>query len=119
MFVPVFADPGKGMARLNQVEMVGTLGARSNSACPSSRKKISLSYSQNILECYVEKGPREFPSDLIVRVSCVVLSAHASWREPRLAAGLQSAQHPEDLMPKSKAKLGAKKLSRVLPLKRK
>jgi hypothetical protein len=32
---------------------------------------------------------------------------------------LQTAQHPEDLMPKSKAKLGAKKLSRVLPLKRK
>jgi hypothetical protein len=49
----------------------------------------------------------------------MIPSADVSWRELRLAAGLQTAQHPEDLMPKSKSKLGAKKLSRVLPLKRK
>ena len=48
----------------------------------------------------------------------MVPSAHASWPEPQFAAGLRTAQHPEDLMPKSKAKLGAKKLSRVLPLKK-
>ena len=50
MFIPVFADLGKGMVRLNQVEMVGDSTRTIEFNLPSQPKKISLNYYKDILE---------------------------------------------------------------------
>ena len=50
MFIPVFADLGKGMVRLNQVEMVGDSTRTIEFNLPSRPKKISLNYYKDILE---------------------------------------------------------------------
>jgi len=50
MFVPVFADFGKGMVRLNQVEMVGNSTRNVAFVLPSAPKKVALNYFKEILE---------------------------------------------------------------------
>jgi hypothetical protein len=49
MFVPLFADYGKGMVRLNQVEMVGDSTRTIEFNLPSQPKKIELNYWKDIL----------------------------------------------------------------------
>jgi len=50
MFVPVFADFGQGMVRLNQVEMVGNSTRTVEFVLPQTPKKIALNYYKEILE---------------------------------------------------------------------
>jgi hypothetical protein len=50
MFVPIFADYGKGMVRLNQVEMVGNSTRTIEFNLPTQPKKIELNYWKDILE---------------------------------------------------------------------
>lgn len=50
MFVPVFADFGNGMVRLNQVEMVGNSTRTVTFVLPIAPKKVALNYYKEILE---------------------------------------------------------------------
>ncbi len=50
MFVPVFADFGNGMVRLNQVEMVGSSTRAVAFVLPTAPKKLALNYYKEILE---------------------------------------------------------------------
>jgi Carboxypeptidase regulatory-like domain/Peptidase family M1 domain len=50
MFIPIFADFGKGMVRLNQVEMVGDSTRTIEFSLPSQPKKIVLNYFKDVLE---------------------------------------------------------------------
>jgi hypothetical protein len=50
MFVPVFADFGQGMVRLNQLEMVGNSTRTVDFVLPQAPKKVALNYYKEILE---------------------------------------------------------------------
>jgi Peptidase family M1 domain/Carboxypeptidase regulatory-like domain len=50
MFVPVFADFGQGMVRLNQLEMVGNSTRTVDFVLPLAPKKVALNYYKEILE---------------------------------------------------------------------
>jgi Peptidase family M1 domain/Carboxypeptidase regulatory-like domain len=50
MFVPVFADFGQGMVRLNQLEMVGNSTRTIDFVLPLAPKKVALNYYKEILE---------------------------------------------------------------------
>jgi hypothetical protein len=50
MFVPVFADFGQGMVRLNQLEMVGNSTRTVDFVLPVAPKKVALNYYKEILE---------------------------------------------------------------------
>jgi hypothetical protein len=50
MFIPVFADFGQGMVRLNQVEMVGSSTRTVDFVLPQAPKKVALNYYKEILE---------------------------------------------------------------------
>jgi len=50
MFVPVFADFGQGMVRLNQLEMVGDSTRTVDFVLPIAPKKLALNYYKEILE---------------------------------------------------------------------
>jgi hypothetical protein len=50
MFVPVFADFGQGMVRLNQIEMVGNSTRTIDIVLPQAPKKVALNYYKEILE---------------------------------------------------------------------
>jgi hypothetical protein len=50
MFVPIFADFGQGMVRLNQLEMVGNSTRTVDFVLAQAPKKIALNYYKEILE---------------------------------------------------------------------
>ena len=50
MFVPVFADFGKGMVRLGQVEMVGNSTRTVDFILDRQPKKVALNYYKDVLE---------------------------------------------------------------------